>query len=552
MTSATTAGDSSPGSGASPTCGLSPALGARNERRKSPGSPNAPTSAHTRRPGGGSPLPLNADLRSSRARCLCRLRDSSPQRRGPGRGRSGSATAPRWPARPGGSRRPRPPARTRRAPRARGRRRAGYRPYDRRTAACWRTVPCSASSASASRNASSMPARRRPAARASATPTRRAPRSFGSSSGERKAAERELLGAGSVARGDRARRLQPPDRREVVAGRAWAEQSLGLVEVLERPGEVVAGRDRRVGARHVSAREMNRVLGRLEQRDRAPEVVERRERLRLLERQPPERPVQPHLRVPVGAVAVAREQLGDDRLRALRARRGRSARSSGRCCTGFARVHVLGLDSGDLVERALEQRHRLARGARRRVGERPSVENTSGRDAGVTSSDPVDRRQLPTAPAWSPRPAASSPSAIRARVAAARSAPASASASISSTASASASPSSRSRSSCSASRSSRSSDASSSEPVSRYSGRHAELLRQHPERLHRRRPRAGLDPGDVGVGDARRRQVPLGQPLLDPQPPEPCSDRLRTWLRRPCHEGIMPVLSRLRQLGHAI
>ena len=31
----------------------------------------------------------------------------------------------------------------------------------------------------------------------------------------------------------------------------------------------------------------------------------------------------------------------------------------------------------------------------------------------------------------------------------------------------------------------------------------------------------GLDPRDVGVGDARRREVALGQPLLAPEPPEP-------------------------------
>ena len=77
----------------------------------------------------------------------------------PGRGRSERATAPRWRARPGGSRRRRLPARTRRAPPARGRRRAGYRPYDLRTPAWSRTEPCSASSAIASANASSMPAR---------------------------------------------------------------------------------------------------------------------------------------------------------------------------------------------------------------------------------------------------------------------------------------------------------------------------------------------------------------------------------------------------------
>ncbi len=58
-------------------------------------------------------------------------------------------------------------------------------------------------------------------------------------------------------------------------------------------------------------------------------------------------------------------------------------------------------------------------------------------------------------------------------------------------------------------------------------GRDAELLGEHPERLHRRCPRAGFDPGDVGVGDPGGRQVSLGRPALEPQPAQSLPDRLR-------------------------
>ena len=66
---------------------------------------------------------------------------------------------------------------------------------------------------------------------------------------------------------------------------------------MRRPREVVAGGERGIGAGDMGAGEVHRVLGRLEQRDRAAEAVERRERLCLLERQPPERPEQANLGV---------------------------------------------------------------------------------------------------------------------------------------------------------------------------------------------------------------------------------------------------------------
>ena len=98
-------------------------------------------------------------------------------------------------------------------------------------------------------------------------------------------------------------------------------------ELLQRRARVVARRDHRVGAGHVGARQMNGVLRRLEQRDRTPEVVERRERPGLLEREPPQRPVQAHARVPVGHRARRRRTARRPPPSPARAPRDRSARS---------------------------------------------------------------------------------------------------------------------------------------------------------------------------------------------------------------------------------
>ncbi len=81
-------------------------------------------------------------------------------------------------------------------------------------------------------------------------------------------------------------------------------------------------------------------------------------------------------------------------------------------------------------------------------------------------------------------------------------------------------------------------------------GRHAELLGEHPQRLHRRRPGACLDPGDVCVGDSGRREVTLRQPLLEPEASQAGADRLPARLRHWAHAAIMPVRTRHRQLGH--
>ena len=63
---------------------------------------------------------------------------------------------------------------------------------------------------------------------------------------------------------------------------------------------LVAVGDRGVGACDVSTGQVQRVFGRLEQRDGTPEVLERELRPGLLERDPTERPEEPHPRVRVG------------------------------------------------------------------------------------------------------------------------------------------------------------------------------------------------------------------------------------------------------------
>ena len=94
-----------------------------------------------------------------------------------------------------------------------------------------------------------------------------------------------MLGAARVAGRARADRLDPPHDGEVVVGRPRAEQPFCLLEVVQCAREVVLGRDHRLGAGDVGTGEVDRVLGRLEQGDRAAEVVECRERPCLFERE---------------------------------------------------------------------------------------------------------------------------------------------------------------------------------------------------------------------------------------------------------------------------
>jgi hypothetical protein len=113
-------------------------------------------------------------------------------------------------------------------------------------------------------------------------------------------------------------RLHAPHDRDVVAVGLGSERALRLVQVADRIGRLVAVRDRGVGTGDVGAGEVQRVLGRLEQGDGPPEVLERELRLRLLEREPPERPQQAYALVRVGHVVGSGGELGHDRPRALK------------------------------------------------------------------------------------------------------------------------------------------------------------------------------------------------------------------------------------------
>ena len=91
----------------------------------------------------------------------------------------------------------------------------------------------------------------------------------------------EPLGGFELACARGARRLHAPDDREVVRIRPGAEEELGLVDVHGR-GAQIRRVDQCVRAVQVCACEVQCVLRRLQQRDRAAEVLERHERLRLL------------------------------------------------------------------------------------------------------------------------------------------------------------------------------------------------------------------------------------------------------------------------------
>ena len=108
-------------------------------------------------------------------------------------------------------------------------------------------------------------------------------------------------------------RLHHPDGDEVVVARERPEQELCLIQVRLCLAELL-GVDEGHRAIDVRPCEMKGVLGRLEERDRAPEAVQRAQRLRALEREPAERPVQADAGVRVDIGARLRERLAHDRL----------------------------------------------------------------------------------------------------------------------------------------------------------------------------------------------------------------------------------------------
>ena len=66
----------------------------------------------------------------------------------------------------------------------------------------------------------------------------------------------------------------------------------------------------------------------------------------------------------------------------------------------------------------------------------------------------------------------------------------------------------------------------------------AELPSQHSESLDRRRPRAGLDAGDVCVRDAWSRELALGQASLEAQALQAHADRFHPHLLGGRHHGV--------------
>ena len=109
----------------------------------------------------------------------------------------------------------------------------------------------------------------------------------------------------------RAPRLLGPDSAEVARVAAEVEEPLGRLEV--RPGRVgLAVEDEDLARQEVGTREVQRVLRRLEERDRPPEVAQRRLPVALHRRQPSERPVEPDPRVRIEDRARGHGQVGED------------------------------------------------------------------------------------------------------------------------------------------------------------------------------------------------------------------------------------------------
>ncbi len=280
----------------------------------------------------------------------------------------------------------------------------------------------------------------------------------------------------------------------------------------------------RVCAGEVGAREVERIVGRLEQRDRAPVGIERDLRLRLLEAEVAEGPVEPDAGVGVGGLRRLGERLGDD---------GASAGELAEVGEGEAEVRaephagaevVRGVPA-NLGERALEELDRPARRAARGVGpaergvdvwprqrvprarldDRLEVPDRLGVIGALEGGEPegdagagggplvrgrdrlgeellelVERREAVEAQAE-----LDLGEAELARLGAG--------------------------------------ELGAGLQVLRGD---PELPREQPERLHRRPARAGLDPGDVGVRDAGRGEVALGEAALAPQAAEPLADGL--------------------------
>ena len=379
------AGDSSPAPERLRALDRRPGAGTSADSRAARASP---ASRRTPARVGARPAALTANSTRSE-RVSVRLRQLAAPALAAGRAPSARATAPRWPARPGGSTRLGGPLehveRLALAPASRR-----YRPYERSTPACSRTVPC----ARAARSPRGRPRRRPRVARgarlgdrpprepalvgrraASAAPPREPPpRSV-------PAAPRTSPAAGGSPRGRRRRRAaraaaRPPSRCSSAAATSSPAAIIG------------------VGARHVGAREVHRVLGRLEQR--APRAGSCRA---------PRAAAPARARAARATSAAAPACTGRRHVR----RRANSSATTARARCELAEVgervaeigavadprrDVLGLGSRRAPRVRRSNSATASRGCPTPRSARPSVEYTSGRDAGVTSSEPIDRRQL--------------------------------------------------------------------------------------------------------------------------------------------------------------
>ena len=141
--------------------------------------------------------------------------------------------------------------------------------------------------------------------------------------------------------------------RQIVDGRPGSEELFGAVELISRARGVAArGHDPR--AEDVSAGKVERVLRRLEQRDRAPDVTERRGGLPLHLGEPRERPVDADAHVGVVERLGGLERVMDDRFRAREVARV-GERVAEHDPVPDLRRDVLRGQLRDLVEAALEQ-----------------------------------------------------------------------------------------------------------------------------------------------------------------------------------------------------
>ena len=183
---------------------------------------------------------------------------------------------------------------------------------------------------------------------------------------------------------------------EVARGGAGAEELLCLLQLVVRLVGVAAGQDQDARAEQVRAGQVERVLGRLEQGDRAPRVVERLEPAPARLGKARLRPVEPHARVGIRALGHPRESVPHRGLRAgdvvLVGERVAEIGREADVCDG-----VVGLLVGEPLEAGAEQRDGLVRLSVHRVRaaerrEQVGLRRRRGVDARERALEQLDRR----------------------------------------------------------------------------------------------------------------------------------------------------------------